>query len=249
MKENTAECLLSALLKIIWRRGCPRILYSDRGGNLLSLLAHKVYERLGINKATASAYHHNSSGMCERAIQTLLALLSCDMSDSSHHSGWLERLPPLIWAMNTAVCAGTGYSPFYLEHGREPRDVPSRAMDTAGLQPSTRPWVDLMSERLSAARTAHRTVDLLEKDKRRHVAALPHEARRQPPALPVGSYAYYQVARYSRHAEDGTKLVPTWTGPFLIRSTVVGSDHRYLLAIASWSLTRRRPSYGSRVRS
>ena len=43
MKDNTAECLLSALLKIIWRRGCPRILYTDRGGNLLSLLAHKLY--------------------------------------------------------------------------------------------------------------------------------------------------------------------------------------------------------------
>ena len=86
-------------------------------------------------------------------------------------------------------------------------------MGTTGLQSSSRPWVEQMNERLTASRTAHRTVDLLEKDKRRHVAALPHEARRQPPALPVGSYAYYQVARYSRHAEDGTKLVPTWRAP------------------------------------
>ena len=142
MKENTAECLLAALLKIIWRRGCPRILYSDRGGNLLSLLAHRVYERLGINKASASAYRHNCSGMCERAIQTLRSVLSCEMSDSSHHSGWFNRLPPLTWAMNTSVCAGTGYTPFYLEHGREPRDISSRAMDTTGMPPYAMPWIE-----------------------------------------------------------------------------------------------------------
>ena len=79
-------------------------------------------------------------------------------------------------------------------------------------------WVEVMNRRLDSARAAHRTLDLMEKDKRKHVAALPREARRQPAAMPIGAHAYYQVARYTRHAEDGTKLVPTWTDPFLIRS-------------------------------
>ena len=39
MRGNTAEFLLLAFLLFIWRRGCPRILYTDRGGNLLSFLA------------------------------------------------------------------------------------------------------------------------------------------------------------------------------------------------------------------
>ena len=66
-------------------------------------------------------------------------------------SGWLQRLPRLTWAMNTSVCAGTGYTPFYLEHGRDPRDVVSRAMDTAGVQPGSLPWVDVITKRLAAA--------------------------------------------------------------------------------------------------
>ncbi len=28
MRANTAECLLAAFLLFIWRRGCPRILYT-----------------------------------------------------------------------------------------------------------------------------------------------------------------------------------------------------------------------------
>ncbi len=36
MKANTAESLLTAFLLFIWRRGCPEILYTDRGVNLLS---------------------------------------------------------------------------------------------------------------------------------------------------------------------------------------------------------------------
>ncbi len=36
MVSNSAEHLLAAFLLFIWRRGCPKILYSDCGGNLLA---------------------------------------------------------------------------------------------------------------------------------------------------------------------------------------------------------------------
>ncbi len=49
MKGNSAELLLAAFLLFVWRRGCPKILFSDRGGNLLSFLAYKVYQRLGVS--------------------------------------------------------------------------------------------------------------------------------------------------------------------------------------------------------
>jgi hypothetical protein len=112
MTANTTEAMLEAFLTIIWRRGCPRIVFSDRGGNLLSQLAHKVYERLGIEKVSASAYRHNASGLCERAIQSLLALLSCSLAGEERHATWIDRLPSVLWTLNSSVCAGTGYSQF-----------------------------------------------------------------------------------------------------------------------------------------
>ncbi len=40
-RTNTAKGVLAAFL-IFWQRGCPRILYYDRGGKLLSFPAHIV---------------------------------------------------------------------------------------------------------------------------------------------------------------------------------------------------------------
>ncbi len=79
MRDKKTDELLSAMLVCVWRRGRPKIMYSDRGGKLLSLLAHKVYERLWVEKLSASACRHSSSGMCERAVQTMLMLLACTL--------------------------------------------------------------------------------------------------------------------------------------------------------------------------
>ena len=248
MKSNSAESMLEAFLIFVWRRGCPKILYTDRGGNLLSYLAHKVYQRLGITKVSGSAHRHRTSGLCERAIQSLLTMLTCNMSGEQHHSGWLERLPPILWAMNTSVSASTGHSPFFLEHGREPRDIASRAMDTAEMPALSAEWAKVMQDRLGLARRIQTAVEIQAADAQDHRVALPREARRKPTTYKVGSFCYDPVQRYTRSAADGMKFVPTWTGPYVVRSKVVGSDSRYLISRTETSatfdahVTRLRPS-------
>jgi hypothetical protein len=96
MKSNSAESSFVEVLIFCWHRGCRKILYTDRVGNLLSFLSHKVYQRLGVTKVSGSAHRHSTSGLCERAIQSLLTLLTCDMAAEQHHAKWLDRLPPLL---------------------------------------------------------------------------------------------------------------------------------------------------------
>jgi hypothetical protein len=150
MKWNSAESMLTEFLIFVWRRGCPKILYTDRGGNFLSFLTHKVYQRLGVTKVSGSAHRHRTSGLCERAIQSLLTMLTCDMAGDQHHVNWLERLSPVLWSLTTAVSASTGHSPFYLEHGREPHDISSRAMDTSEMPTLSAKWAEDMQDRLRA---------------------------------------------------------------------------------------------------
>ena len=248
MKSNSTESLLAAFLIFVWRRGCPRILYSDRGGNLLSFLAYKVYQRLGVTKVSGSAHRHRTSGLCERAIQSLLAMLTCDMSGEQHHLNWLDRLPPILWSLNTSVSASTGYSPFYLEHGREPRDIASRAMDTSDIPAASQEWAVVMQQRLALARKVQSSVQAHAADEQEKRENLPKVDRRKPAAFLPGSYCYYQVQRFARAATDGMKFTPIWSGPYLVRSTVPGSEHRYLLSRTETSATfdahatRMRPS-------
>ena len=121
-------------------------MYTDRGGNLLSFLAYKVYQRLGVTKVSGSSHRHNTSGMCERTIQSVLTMLTCDMAGEQHHVTWHDRVPPILWSLNTSPSAAAGYSPFFLEHGREPRDVTSRAFDTSDVPAASLKWVQIMNQ-------------------------------------------------------------------------------------------------------
>ena len=85
MVSNSAEHLLAAFLMFIWRRGCPKILYSDRGGNLLSFLAYKVYQSLGVTKVSGSSHRHNVSGLGESTIQSVMTMLTCDRAIAQYH--------------------------------------------------------------------------------------------------------------------------------------------------------------------
>jgi hypothetical protein len=77
---------------------------------------------------------------------------------------------------------------------------------------------------------------------------LPREARRQPTTFKLGSFCYFRVQRYTRSSADGMNFTPTWTGPYVIRNKVLGSDHRYLISRTEHSatfethVTRPRPS-------
>ncbi len=97
MKDNSAEHMLAAFLLFIWRRGCPRILYTDRAGNMLCLLAFKVYERLGIHKSSGSTFRFRVCASAPSRLPassiTLARLRDCPpcFGQCSRRS----RLPPL----------------------------------------------------------------------------------------------------------------------------------------------------------
>jgi hypothetical protein len=103
MVSNSAEHLLAVFILFIWRRGCPKILYSDCGGNLPSFLAYKVYQSLslGVTKVSGSSHRRNVSGLCERTIQSALTRLKGDIAIAQHHVSWYQLVPPVLWSVHT----------------------------------------------------------------------------------------------------------------------------------------------------
>ena len=169
MKGQSISEILDAFMLYVWRRGCPRIIYSDRQGSILSTLAQMVYDRLGVKQAAGSGYRWNASAMVERGIGSLLTLLRCNLAGEKVHSGWPERLPQVLWYMNTLPNAGTGFSPFYLEHGRDPRSVASRALDTTAAPKKDQPWLATLRDRLDRADIIQKRVHTDEMMKRQRL--------------------------------------------------------------------------------
>ena len=105
--------------EIIPRYGVPRTLLSDQGSNYLSKLCREVYKEMNIRKLQTSAYYPQGNGMVERFNHTLVNMLA--MYTNEKQDDWDEWLPHVLFAYRAAKHASTGYSPFYMLHGFEPR--------------------------------------------------------------------------------------------------------------------------------
>lgn len=64
-------------------------------------------------------YHPEANGSAERANGSIKAMLNTMVNEQG--TDWDRWLPYVVFAYNATPHTITGYSPFYLNHGREPR--------------------------------------------------------------------------------------------------------------------------------
>lgn len=99
--------------------GIPEQLHSDQGKQFESKLIQELCKTLKISKTRTTAYHPQCDGLVERFNRTLQDMIATITVD--HPFDWEEALPKVCIAYNTSIHTTTGYSPFYLMYGREPR--------------------------------------------------------------------------------------------------------------------------------
>jgi len=95
----------------------PRLLIPDRESRLISKLCGRFYAAFGITVRPLDAHMHTGVGLCERFNSTLRALARAAWFDNAVQ--WDLYLPWLVAIYNGLVNSTTGYTPFYIEHGRE----------------------------------------------------------------------------------------------------------------------------------
>ena len=99
--------------------GFPQRILTDQGKNFEGHLIKQLCRLAGVRKCRTTPYHPMGNGNCERFNQTLLAMLRTLSEDQK--SNWKAHVPSLVHAYNSTVHDSTGFSPFYLMFGREPR--------------------------------------------------------------------------------------------------------------------------------
>jgi transposase InsO family protein len=102
---------------IILTHGAPRVLISDRGQVFQSKMIHELNRLCNISHRMTTAYHPQTNGLTERFNKTLTDMLSIYVD--LEQKKWDEVLPFVTFAYNTAKQDTTGFSPFFLLHGRE----------------------------------------------------------------------------------------------------------------------------------
>ncbi|KAI8511935.1 hypothetical protein Bbelb_110350 [Branchiostoma belcheri] len=125
LKRQDAATVANVLFTdFIREHGIPTSLHSDQGRQFEADTMRSLYKALGIEKTRTTAYHPQGDGLVERFNRTLKDMLSKYVSTTG--DDWDDHLPHVLLAYNTSVHASTGFTPFFLTHGREanlPADV------------------------------------------------------------------------------------------------------------------------------
>ena len=113
-----------ATAKLLWNNftvhyGFPTKIISDQAHNFESGQIANLCQVAGVQKQRTSPYHPQTNGQCGQFNSTLLNMLRTLTPEQKED--WKTYVPAMVHAYNCTKNTATGYSPYYLLFGREPR--------------------------------------------------------------------------------------------------------------------------------
>jgi len=117
LRRATTPAILKKLCeRIIYRHGCPDTVISDNGRQFAAAAMTNALQSFGIQAKKTPPYAPHCNPV-ERANKTIKTMVSQYVG--KNHQQWDRHIAALQFAYNTAHHDTTGYTPAFLNHGRE----------------------------------------------------------------------------------------------------------------------------------
>lgn len=213
---TVAKCIFEDYIR---QHGLPESIHTDQGRQFESDLIKHLCTLLGITKTRTSPYHAQSDGMVERLNRTLKDQLAKYIS----HTGgeWDQYLPQAELAYNSSVHSSTGFSPFFLVHGREPNLPLDVMLNCSPAVTSPTPGSPAAYAKLIATRLSHAF-----KDAAQNTAANKlHQKTQYDKKLLFHSHQPGDLVLLDDPVQKMNKLAPRWKGPFVVQRRLSRDGH------------------------
>lgn len=149
-KDQIADTTAKVLLREWFMKyGVLERLNSDQGRNFESEVIAELYKLNGVKKSRTTPYRLQGNAQCERYNRTLHDLPRTLPPEKKRRRP--EYLPELVQAYNVTPHSTTGYSPYYLLFGVEPRLPFDALLGRECVSDNSPKWLSIHQDRLKQA--------------------------------------------------------------------------------------------------
>jgi hypothetical protein len=248
----------------VHRHGVPDCIVADNGSNITANKLNSVmFQDMGADVRNVTTYHPQANGQVERLNPVICNFLAnyCSVDDQAY---WDRFLEATIFAINTSVSRITGYTPFFLVHGREAKRVIDRRLPSwAGFRWGRADWreyADYVQEQLEkGSAIAKEQLDVSHSLYNQPLAvhrisssmgAAQHRLRNRVSSrtFKAGDQVllYVPVLRDSKRNIQIRKLQKFWRGPFTVEKCI--NEVTYLVKLSDtksqpFNVSRLKPYY------
>ena len=218
---DMAEVIFDTVFKL---HGLPERIISDRDSLFTSHFWKKLHALLNIELRLSSAFHPQTDGATERANRTMTQMLRQCVSPKQ--KDWVIKLPAIEFAMNSARSSTTGFTPFYLNYGRNPSPMIWKGEE---VYPGVRQFAENMKEAIMSAHDAiiaSRVQHTVQANRKQQVATYKE-----------GDLVYLSTKNISMPKGRARKLSPKYLGPFPI-TRVLKEGATYQLGLSDELIKR-----------
>ncbi|KAL1263574.1 hypothetical protein QQF64_006313 [Cirrhinus molitorella] len=213
LRKATAKNIAQELFLLCTRVGIPTEILTDQGTPFMSRLMADLCRLLRVKQLRTTVYHPQTDGLVERFNQTLKQMLKRVAAED--RKDWDLLIPYVLFGIREVPQASTGFTPFELLFGRQPRgllDVAKEAWEQQQPAPlrSTIEHVREMRERIERVMPLvkeHLTKAQQSQQRRYNRAAQPREFH-------PGDRVMVLVPT------SACKFLATWQGPYTVTERI-----------------------------
>jgi hypothetical protein len=217
IKDGKAKTVAEAIFDHwIAKYGPPERIISDEGGEFTAKeIWQELYDVFKIKKHTATAYHQQTNGQCERFNRTMSGMLAKYVGDDQ--TNWEKYLPTCVLEYNCSKHSVTQESPYFMVFGQEPRLPIDLVFPREENANENNPNI---KERIAAAMKRIKKNQKYNKEK--------YDKRRINEKFKAGDFVLWrQEPRTNLGFEEHAKLISPWYGPATVARDL--GENKYLI--------------------